>query len=108
MPFSPYREGEFLHLSILVVIEKDGKVFHGHAPALKGLHVDGKTLRETLANADAAINVYLDSLARTGDPLPVGRFLKVRTPRRRNRTRQRPIIRTVRVRWPLLRTSGAK
>jgi predicted RNase H-like HicB family nuclease len=70
---TPSQDDCILNLSILVFVEKDGRNrFHGFAPALKGLHVDGKTVGETLRRVGEAIDVYLDSLERTGDPLPVG------------------------------------
>lgn len=97
------QEPRSIHLSILIVVEKDGKCFHGFAPALKGLHVDGKSVAETLRRADDAVQSYLDSLERTGDPLPVGPYLKVRY-----RARQRQILRTVNVRWPSLQMSGTR
>jgi len=93
----------YIHLSILIVVEKDGKTFHGFAPALKGLHVDGKTLAETLRRADQAIQAYLDSLEKTGDPLPVSPYIRVRY-----RTRPRQILRTVNVQWPSRKMSGVR
>jgi predicted RNase H-like HicB family nuclease len=61
-----------LTLSFTVVVEPDEEGFHEYAPAFKGLHVDGKTRKEALRLAIEAVGVYLRSLARTGDPLPVG------------------------------------
>jgi predicted RNase H-like HicB family nuclease len=94
----------YIHLSILIAVEKDGKGFHGFAPALKGLHVDGKTLAETLRRADQAVQMYLDSLERTGDPLPVSPYIRVRF----RANRPRPILRTVNVQWPSRRMSGVR
>ncbi len=98
------QSDRYIHLSILIAVEKDGKRFHGFAPALKGLHVDGKTLAETLRRADEAIRVYLDSLERTGDPLPVSPYIRVRY----HRNRPRQILRTVNVQWPSRRAFGVR
>ncbi len=57
---------------VTVVIEPDDGGYHVYAPALKGLHVDGKTKKEALENARQAVAVYLDSLSRHGDPIPIG------------------------------------
>jgi len=65
-------------ITVTVVIEPDDEGFHGYAPALKGLHVDGKTEEETLRNAREAIGVYLDSIASHGEPLPIGPDLTVK------------------------------
>ena len=61
-----------LRLEFTVIIEKDGESFHAFCPALKGLHVDGKTEQEALENAVAAADCYVSSLVRHGDPLPIG------------------------------------
>jgi predicted RNase H-like HicB family nuclease len=95
----------YIHLSILVAVEKDGKEFHGFAPALKGLHVDGKTLAETLRRASEAISVYLDSLEKAGDPLPVSPYIRVH---RHRPNRPRPILRRVNVQWPSRKISGVR
>ena len=59
-----------IKISINVVVEPDDDGFHAYAPALKGLHVDGKTEAKTLKHARQAIICYLASLAFHGDPLP--------------------------------------
>jgi predicted RNase H-like HicB family nuclease len=45
-----------------VIIEKDGKSFHGYAPALLGCHTCGKTIEETRKNLREAIELYLECL----------------------------------------------
>jgi predicted RNase H-like HicB family nuclease len=57
---------------VTVIVEPDDGGFHAYAPALEGLHVDGKTKDEALENAVQAITVYLDSLSRHEDPFPIG------------------------------------
>jgi predicted RNase H-like HicB family nuclease len=66
-----------LRIGVAVVVEPDGEGFHAYAPALQGLHVDGESEKEALENAVDAVQVYLESLARFGDPLPVGPELTV-------------------------------
>ena len=65
-----------LKISVLVERDEDGS-FYAHAPALKGLHVDGATEQEALHNAMEAVQVYLESLSQHGDPLPIGPDLTV-------------------------------
>ena len=65
------------HISVQVVVAKDGEAFHAYAPALKGLHVDGATEEEAIANVEEAIAVYLESLRKHGDPLPIGHGLTI-------------------------------
>lgn len=63
-------------LFVLIIVEPDGKKFHGFAPGLKGLHVDGKTKEQTIKNAIKATCVYLNSLKAAGEPLPLSPYLK--------------------------------
>lgn len=94
-----------LQLLVSVVVEPDdNNTFHAYAPALKGLHVDGSTEEEALQNATQAILVYLESLARSGDPLPVGQNLTVD-----EEVPEIPagaFLRSITVQWPSLQTSG--
>jgi predicted RNase H-like HicB family nuclease len=62
-----------MRLRVAVVVEpEDGGGFHAYCPALKGLHVDGDTEAEALQNAKTAAILYIESLQRNDDPLPVG------------------------------------
>ena len=71
------KEEEIIQVSVLVIVEKDGPGFYAHAPALKGLHIDGATEEEALKNAEEAIDVYFESLRKHGEPLPEGHGLTV-------------------------------
>lgn len=62
----------FLRFRVTVVVEPDGDGFHAYCPALKGLHVPGDTEEEALKNAKDAVDGYLRSLIRHGDPVPIG------------------------------------
>lgn len=62
-----------LRLKISVVVEPDDNgTFHAFCPAFKGLHVDGASEDEAVMHAEDALLVYLASLQRHRDPLPVG------------------------------------
>lgn len=61
-----------MRIRVSVVVEPDGERFHAHCPAFKGLHVDGATEREAVERTCRALEWYLDSLDRHGDPLPSG------------------------------------
>lgn len=45
-----------------IIIEPDGKHFHGYVPALVGCHTFGKTINETKKNLREAIELHLESL----------------------------------------------
>lgn len=95
-----------LRLSVLIVVEQDGEGYYAYAPALKGLHVDGSTEEEAFENAKLATRVYLESLARHGDPLPVGPGLAVREESHME-IPEGALPHEVIVQWPSLRMSGA-
>lgn len=61
-----------LRLSFSVLVEPDGDGFYAHCPTFKGIHVDGKTEDEAFNHAVEAVRCYLFSLARHGEPIPVG------------------------------------
>lgn len=56
----------------IVVEEDDGEGFHAYCPDLKGLHVDGCTEAEALEHAKEAAELYMWSLLKHEDPIPVG------------------------------------
>jgi predicted RNase H-like HicB family nuclease len=64
------------NLFVLVIIERDGRKYHGFAPGLKGLHVDGRTRDATIKSAMNGVCAYLGSLERRGEPVPLGPYLK--------------------------------
>ena len=61
-----------VRFSVNIVVEPDDDGFHAFCPALKGLHVGGQTEQEALKNAVDGALLYLESLIRHGDPIPVG------------------------------------
>lgn len=96
-----------LRLSIAIVVEPDDDGFHAYCPALKGLHVGAQTEQELLDHLNHALTLYLASLARHGDPLPVGPHLSVCRPE------PLPVpagatLRQMVVQWPSHATSGTR
>lgn len=53
-----------------IIIEPDGKHFHGYVPALSGCHTFGKTINDTKKNLREAIEVYLEDLVADRKPIP--------------------------------------
>ena len=58
-----------------VAVEEDAfedgtKAFHAFCPALKGCHTWGHTYHEALANIQEAIELYVDDLRESGEPIP--------------------------------------
>mgnify|MGYP001559707980 CR=1 FL=1 len=60
-----------------VIIEPDGKTFHGHVPALPGCHTWGKDMDETREHLRDAIDVYLKSLVEDKEPIPEDKGVEV-------------------------------
>jgi predicted RNase H-like HicB family nuclease len=60
-----------LKFCVLIVVDKDSPGFHAYAPSLKGLHMGGDTEKEARENAKQAAALYLKSLLKHGDPLPI-------------------------------------
>ncbi len=97
-----------LKLEVTVIIEKDGDGFHAFCPNLKGLHVGGDTLEETMGCAKEAVVLYLDSLSRHGDPLPVGPFLNIVDEPKPFKIPIGAFLRHVQVQWPSLTQAGTR
>jgi len=53
-----------------IMVEKDGKGYHGFVPALKGVHTCGRTIEETKKNLDEAIRCHVEGLLKDGEPVP--------------------------------------
>ncbi len=71
------RKTPRLQLAITVVVEQDGDGYYAFAPALKGLRIYDDTEEQALRHVTDAISVYLASLAKHGDPFPIGPNLTV-------------------------------
>ena len=56
---------------VKIVVEKDDPGFHAYAPSLKGLHMVGDTPEEALSNAKEATALYLKSMLKHSDIIPI-------------------------------------
>lgn len=61
-----------MRVQIGIVVEPDDNGFHAYAPALPGLHADGGTEDEAIQKAAELAVLYLASMVKHGDPLPIG------------------------------------
>ena len=57
-------------LTFRTIIKKDGRYYHGFVPSLPGCHTQGKTIEEARENLRDAIEGYLISLKKHGEPIP--------------------------------------
>jgi predicted RNase H-like HicB family nuclease len=67
---------ENIEFRIEVIVERDGKEFHAYCPAFKGLHASGNTKEEAIGNAFELAHLYLISLIKHKEPIPVGLKIK--------------------------------
>ena len=95
-----------LRLSITVVVEKDDDRYYAYVPAFKGLHVDGESESEVLANAKQAVKVYLRSLAMHNDPISIGPDCSILREERIPPIPAGAMLRHLELQWPSLRMSG--
>ncbi len=56
---------------VLIIVDEDTPGYHSYAPSLKGLHMGGDTEKEARENAKEATALYLKSLLKHGDPIPI-------------------------------------
>ena len=68
---------DYCTISVRVVIEEDDDKFCATAPALPGLIIDGDTVEQVRGRVKDGIIVYLMTLAKYGDSLPVGPDLTI-------------------------------
>lgn len=68
------KAADKLVFKIPVVIEKDTIGYHAFCPIFKGIHVDGDTEDMAFENAREAIDVYLMSLIKHNEPIPLCAF----------------------------------
>ncbi|MBE0478006.1 type II toxin-antitoxin system HicB family antitoxin [Candidatus Aerophobetes bacterium] len=61
-----------MRFRLQIIVEPDVDEFHAYCPALKGLHVPGKTVEEAIKNAKEAALLHLQSLVEDGKPIPIG------------------------------------
>ena len=56
---------------VLIIVDEDIPGYHAYAPSLKGLHMGGDTEKDARENAKDAAALYLKSLLKHGNPLPI-------------------------------------
>jgi antitoxin HicB len=95
-----------LKVSIAVEVERDGDSFYAHCPGLKGLHVNGATEEEAVKNATIAARMYVDSILRHNDPLPIGVHFAAEEQFMRPSAERRTVSRDVEVPWPTAEVCG--
>ena len=54
-----------------VCVESDEDRFYAYCPALEGVHVDGDTREEAIENVKLACILYIKSLIKHGEPIPL-------------------------------------
>jgi predicted RNase H-like HicB family nuclease len=52
-------------------MEDSQRAYHAYCPALKGCHTWGRTYDEALANVREAIELYIEDLQQSGEPIPL-------------------------------------
>jgi predicted RNase H-like HicB family nuclease len=97
-------EPKLLELSVSIIVKRDGDGFYAHCPALKGIHVDGKTEQEAVRRAVEAAKCYIDSMVRHNEPLPFGPDLMIEGGEVRHRPRVH--VRHLGVQWHSLQACG--
>lgn len=65
----PIRE---IKIQVRVVVDRDGDGFHAYAPDLKGVHATGDTEQEALSAAKEGVSLYVQSLVKHNESIPVG------------------------------------
>lgn len=62
---------KILKFWVLINVDEDTPGYHAYAPSLKGLHMGGDTEIEARNNAKEAATLYLKSLLKHGDHIPI-------------------------------------
>lgn len=97
---------KMLKIKITVQVEKDGDSFYAYCPGLKGLHVDGATEDEAVDNAIKAASLYLSSMIRHDDPLPIGADFSAEEKALRPSAGSRTLSKNVEMPWPSAQACG--
>lgn len=53
-----------------VIVEPDGKGYHGFVPTLRGVHTCARTIDETKKRLDEAIQCHIEGLLNDGERVP--------------------------------------
>lgn len=60
-----------LKIRIRICVEPDGDRYYAYCPELKGVHEDGDTVEDAVSNAKESALVYVKSVIKHNDPLPL-------------------------------------
>ena len=71
-----------LQLVVTVIVERDDDRWLARCPAFSGLLMDGKTVEEAMRRVRIGLDLYLASLERHGEPLPIGKDCAIVLPGR--------------------------
>ncbi len=66
-----FKSEPIIPIRVTVLIEQDNGVFYAYSPSMPGLHVEGETEAEVKDFAREAVSVYLSSLLKHNEPLPM-------------------------------------
>lgn len=61
-----------IKIQVRVVIERDGEGYHAYVPDLKGVHAAGDTEAEAMTAVREGVSLYMQSLMRHSQSIPVG------------------------------------
>ncbi|TAK28642.1 MAG: type II toxin-antitoxin system HicB family antitoxin [Chloroflexota bacterium] len=59
------------HYFTVILEREESGGYHAYCPSLKGCHTQGDTLDEALTNIREAMQAYVESLKKHGEPVPV-------------------------------------
>jgi len=66
-----FKRTNKITFEINICIVKDDVGYHAFCPALKGVHMDGDTQEEAKENVKTAIELYINSLRKHNEPIPL-------------------------------------
>lgn len=98
-----------MKIQVSVVLERDEDRFHAYCPAFQGLHIDGRSEEQALERTRTALELYMNSLSRHDDPLPVGPYCVVEddmSPSAEYRVPADAILKNIEIPWPSSMQSG--
>jgi predicted RNase H-like HicB family nuclease len=96
---NPKRATQPATVTIVVIVERDGDSFYAYSPHLPGMHIDANSAAEAYKRAVVGAELYLESLVRHGEPLPIPQLAQPPKDAK---------VMLVTLPWPTLRTSGTK
>ncbi len=60
-----------IKVRVRICVEPDGNGYYAYCPELKGVHEGGDTIEAATENAKKSALVYIESILRHNDPLPL-------------------------------------